>query len=789
MVMPPEYTVVPMMTTTTTSDHNSHKEKDLQERRALIPTTSRGNTSTTRGKNNKTTSNGGGGGDDGIFKPLEVDAFIDELQEQKDSNNNRGNQKKGGRSKMTCVVFLVTAIIIIIVFLTRDGGKKLKNLLWMGHRKDYLIPPIAKRMEDNFLQLGVAPSDWDMDVPRQSQESTMPLLDPPVLLPNPYGWLRDDEREDPDVMEYLYAENNYTAFRLDHLSPLTDEIYQELLQYMDETSHSFPVLDRNYFYYQRTKKDLAYPLHCRALRPEMMESPGEYLQTQLAMWDGKADSPILPGEVIYLDENVMAKGESFFSLGSLEVSPSETLLAYTVDTKGNELYQFGVMDIATGETVMKDDFSVLTGDLAWGWDDDTLFFSKPDETQRPYQIYSYSIESQIEQLLFSEPDVTYSVGFGLTMDRRYLLISTSSSESSEMYYVSSEGVSQGSALTPISTRRSNVLYSVEHYKGYWWILSNVNDPDADAQLFTVSVGEEDDDNWTLVQDPWGADVTWLDKIAVESISVFRNHMVIEGRYEGIVDLWIVTTDPDDGSAITKIERVDFPEERAHTTVLGANLDYDTSEVMIAFVSMVSPAQQMQINLFNPNSDDRLTVHQRDIPGYDKDQYGSTRISVPSRDGQTQIPVSLVYRKSTWTKMKDEDQPVPIHLYAYGAYGISMDDSFSSGILPLLHRGMIYAVAHIRGGGDMGRKWYTSGKLLKKENTFNDFVDVGRYLVDESWTTSDLLSCEGRSAGGLTMGASLNQDPSLFRAAILGVPFVDLMATMSDASIPLVRTDV
>jgi oligopeptidase B len=308
------------------------------------------------------------------------------------------------------------------------------------------------------------------------------------------------------------------------------------------------------------------------------------------------------------------------------------------------------------------------------------------------------------------------------------------------------------------------------------------------QLWTLPVGQESDENWTLVQDS-PTSFTWLDKIAIEEISVFRYHIVLEGRYEGIKDIWILTVDPDDTSRISNMERVEFPLEQAHTAELAANLDYNTTEIIIDFVSMVTPAQQIQIDLFHPNSDDRLVIYETPVPGYQKDEYQCSRIQVPSRDGQTQIPVSLVYQVSTWTKRNERGEPVPIHLYAYGAYGASMDDHFSTTRLPLLDRGMIFAVAHVRGGGEMGRNWYTDGKLLKKHNTFDDFVDVGRYFVDEHWTTSDTLSCEGRSAGGLTMGASLNQAPDLFRAAILGVPFVDLVVTMSDASIPLVRAFV
>ena len=644
--------------------------------------------------------------------------------------------------------------------------------------------PMATRDSEWTVQLGIAPSNWDPDLLRQSQESTIPLIDPPVLLPDPYGWLRDDDRENPAVLDYLSAENNYTAQRLNHLTPLADDLYHELLQYMDETSHSFPILDRNYFYYRRTLDGSPYPQHCRAPTANVGASSGAYLQTHLMAWDGTLDSPILPGEVVYLDENALATGHSFFSIGDLAVSPSENLVAYTVDTTGNELYHLRILDISTGCTVLQDDSLVLSETLVWALDDDTLFYSKPDETQRTYQVYKFSVSSQTEELLYEEPDTTYWVGFGLTSDERYLLVETSSSESSEVFYLTLAEVNAGGVLSSISTRRADVLYTVEHFEGYWWILSNLNDSEGDMQLWTLPVGQESDENWSFVQVD---EFSWLDKIAIEDISVFQYHIVLEGRYKGIKDIWILTIYPEDASRIGKMERVEFLQEQAHTVDLGIKMAYTATEIIVDFVSMVTPSQQIQINLFHPNSDEeRLVLYERRVPGYEKDKYQCTRIPIPSRDGRTQIPVSLVYRVSTWTKLKEHGELVPMHLYAYGAYGDSMDDYFSTTRLALLDRGMIFAVAHVRGGGEMGRKWYMDGKLLKKHNTFDDFVDIGRYFVDEEWTTSDMLSCEGRSAGGLTMGASLNQAPELFRAAILGVPFVDLVVTMSDASIPLVR---
>lgn len=650
-------------------------------------------------------------------------------------------------------------------------------------------PPIARRDSERFVQVGIPPADWDPLLPRQSQESRNPLLDPPQLVPDPYGWLRDDKRSDPEILAHLHAENNYTQSRLQHLQVIQDQLYDELLQYMEETSHSFPLLDRSFFYYYRTVQGQPYPLHCRAPIPDNRDgesfNSGLYLQKYLSTWDGHKDTPILPNEVVYMDENLLAKNHEFFATGSIAISPSQHRLAYTVDTTGNELYQLRVVDMITGAVLFVSDpdkDGYLTEEVLWGLDDDTLFYSKPDEIERPYQVCRRHLLQGTEELLYEEDDLTYGVDFGFTMDDKYLLIETGSSDSSEVYYM--DLAVRDSTLNLVSKRRQNVLYGVEHYNGYWWLLSNVNDPDGDMELFTVPVGQERDDLWTQVMDP-SAGTPLLDGVAKEDLTVFQNHIVIEGRSEGILGLWILEMGDNDASRVSKVNRVAFTVESAHTTRMSTNLEYNTTTILIEYVSLVTPQQHIQVDLYHPNlADGRLVVYETPVPGYDKTRYGCQRITVQARDQKTMIPVSLLYRLSTWNVLQEEKAIVPIHLYAYGAYGMSMDDEFSSAHLPLLDRGMIFAVAHVRGGGEMGRNWYIDGKLLNKHNTFDDFVDVARYFTQQQWTTPELLSCEGRSAGGLTMGASLNQAPDLFRAALLGVPFVDLVVTMMDASIPL-----
>jgi oligopeptidase B len=326
-----------------------------------------------------------------------------------------------------------------------------------------------------------------------------------------------------------------------------------------------------------------------------------------------------------------------------------------------------------------------------------------------------------------------------------------------------------------------VLYSVEHFKNTWWMISNA-DNSANFQLWTSPVGGHD---WTRVLDP-ETEQPLLDGIAIEDLSIFARHAVVQGREDGIPRLWVLTVGGDDDgySNVLDWQRLEWTEEPAHYVELSrGNGEFNTTTIIVEYQSLVTPLQQIEVNLHQPEQ--RTVLHEVPVPGYQKELYGCKRIQLPSRDGTAQIPVSLVYGRSTLEQAESKGKHVPIHLYGYGAYGVSVEDTFSSSRIPLLDRGMIYAIAHVRGGGELGRPWYQDGKLLNKQHTFDDFVDVARFLQEKKeWTNSELLSCEGRSAGGLTIGAALNQAPELFRAAILGVPFVDLIATMLDASIPL-----
>jgi oligopeptidase B len=453
-----------------------------------------------------------------------------------------------------------------------------------------------------------------------------------------------------------------------------------------------------------------------------------------------------------------------------------------VDFTGGETYLVWIKNIATGEIVEHDDQLETSGNLVWGKDDSTLFYMKMDSNHRPYQLYRRTIgaSSTSDQLLLEEKDDMMYSHISKSLDGKYLFMESASKETSEIWYLDLHD--KNAQMQCIAKRRDKVLYEANHRHDTFWISTNVGGS-PNMKLMTCPVKPNGQDDWKLVEDQSGQPLFdgSYDK-ALEDVSEFDSHVVLSGRQQGIPRVWIL--DP----ATATVERLEF-DEPGHDVGLSANHEFVTDSIAITYDSMVTPPQTMEISLANPSaSADRKVLKAKHVPGYNKELYACDRLTVPSRDGETQIPISLVYRKDVMEQAKDTGQPTHTHLYGYGSYGSSIEADFRSTRLPLLDRGVIYVIAHIRGGGEMGRQWYEEpkgAKYLCKKNTFNDFVDVARWLIEtKKLTTPDLLSCEGRSAGGMLVGSSINQAPELFKCAMLGVPFVDVVCTMIDASIPL-----
>jgi len=675
-------------------------------------------------------------------------------------------------------------------------------------------PPVARRDEEGFVLAGkLSPDDigyWadpnqkTKPLIRQSIGSTEALLDPPVKIADPYGWMRDDGRTDPEVLEHLKQENEYTEKINSHLGGLRGELYEEMVAAIKETDHTVPTpKDDGFFYYSRTFVGKSYRSYCRAPIAE-----NEDWVAAVASWDGSADSPVLAGEVTYLDVNLLAEGQKYCSVGMSAVSPpnadgTSEFVAYTVDFSGNELTSLYVKNIATGEIIDHDPDLECSGSIRWGADETTLFYVKKDEAKRSNRVYRRTIGSSGEvdnddELLYREDDELFSAGIGKSMDGRYIFVSSWSKETSEFHFLDLDD--PDAPLECVARRRPKVLYRVSHRSGSWCITTNVGGT-PNMRLMVSDAVANSEERWKdVVLAEGGGDestpaTTLFDggyERSIDGITNFRSHSVATGREGGLPRVWILSYEGEDSSSVTGFVRLEFDEE-TYDVGLGSNYDPNADSVVVAYDSLVTPLSYIGVPLANPTDPGARTVlKEKEVPGYDKSEYGCKRIAVPSRDGSTDIPVSLLYRTDVMDKVSGEGATVPTHLYGYGSYGACVEDSFRATRRALLDRGMVYAIAHVRGGGEMGRQWYeepNGAKYLCKKNTFHDFVDVARYLTTTEGeraqiTTPDQLSCEGRSAGGLLIGASVNQDPGLFKAAILGVPFVDVVPTMIDASIPL-----
>jgi len=445
-----------------------------------------------------------------------------------------------------------------------------------------------------------------------------------------------------------------------------------------------------------------------------------------------------------------------------------------------------VKDLETGEIVDHDAALEMNGSIRWGADDETLFYFKLDAAHRPFQLYQRKLNAPDthDEMLLEEMNDLYWMGMAKSLDGRYLFAETSSKETTEIHYL--DLYNPAATLRCVAPKRSKVLYDVEHRDGQWWIESNVGGL-PNMALFTCAAGPNCQDDWQLVKDPSGeALFDGSYQRSLDGVTCFKTHVVASGREGGIPRVWIVGLQD---TVVTKFEMLPFPEE-AYDVGLGRHYEYEADSIVVGYDSMVTPTQSLEISV--GDTQQRKVLKERKVPGYDQSKFACERTTVISRDGKTEIPVSIVYRKDVLEDHIASGKPVHTHLYGYGSYGSCMEADFTITRLPLLNRGIVYVIAHVRGGGEMGRQWYeepNGAKYLCKKNTFNDFCDVARCLIDDrKLTAPDRLSCEGRSAGGLLVGASINQAPELFKVAILGVPFVDVLCTMIDASIPLTAVE-
>jgi oligopeptidase B len=547
-----------------------------------------------------------------------------------------------------------------------------------------------------------------------------------------YYWLR--EKTNPEVIAHLEAENAWTAAGMRHTEGLQERLYQEMLGRIKETDNSVPVRDRGYWYYTRTEAGKAYPIYCRK--------------------KGSLDA----AEEVYLDQNALAAGKKFHAFGGIDVSPDGQLLLYLEDTTAFREYTLYVKDLRTG--VLVDRIEKAWNGTAWADDNRTFFYMTADSAKRGNAVWRHVIGEPRERdvLVFQDDDVLNNVGVTRSRSGDVVFISSDGFTSSEWRYVPT--ASPTSAPVVIAPRQPGVEYTVDHGEGWFYLYTNDH-----ATNFRIRRARGPD----LAAGRWTDWLPHRDDVFVEGLDVFLGHVVVSERVGGLRQLRVTSL------RNGRYHYISFPEQ-AYGVFPTGNLEFDSDTFRFSYSSLVTPSSVYDYDI---RTRQRVLRKRQEIPtGFDASRYEVRRLMAPARDG-VRVPVSVLMPRGLAL-----DGGHPTLLYAYGSYGITMEPTFNSNVLSLVDRGFVYAIAHVRGGQEMGRRWYDDGKMLHKKNTFDDFVDVAEELVRQGYTRPDRLVANGGSAGGLLMGAVANLRPDLFRAIVADVPFVDVINTMRDASLPL-----
>jgi oligopeptidase B len=548
-----------------------------------------------------------------------------------------------------------------------------------------------------------------------------------------YFWLR--EVDNPKVIAYLEAENAYTAVMMEHTEELQANLYAEMLARIQETDMSVPYRKDNYYYYSRTETGKAYPIYCRK--------------------QGSLDAP----EEVLLDENELAASYEFFSIGAFAVSPNHQILAYSVDTTGSEIYTLFFLDLLTHQ-LYPESITDSSFDFAWANDNRTGFYTKIDQTNRPYQLFRHSLGTPNTEdiLIYEETDDAYSLYVGKTRSQAYILMSLQSKTTTEIHYLDANYPDHDFQL--VHPRTQGIEYAVEHHTDYFYIVTN--DAATNFKLVKTPIVKPAKENWQTI-------IPHREDVMLSGVSLFANHLVIYERKGGLETARVQNLSTGEENSIN------FPEATYEFSE-GYNPEFNTHILRFNYTSFLTPHSVFDYDMQSNQRELKKEIEV--LGGYDKTQYQSEWLMATAEDG-TQIPISIVYKQGL-----KKDGKNPLLLTGYGAYGYPYFASFSSNRLSLLDRGIIFAIAHIRGGEEMGRKWYEAGKFLNKKNTFTDFIACAEYLIREQWTASDRLAISGGSAGGLLMGAVMNMRPDLFQVVVAHVPFVDVVTTILDTSLPL-----
>lgn len=553
-----------------------------------------------------------------------------------------------------------------------------------------------------------------------------------------YYWLR--ERDNSEVIDYLNAENEYTETMMAHTQSLQETLFQEFKERIKQTDISVPYKKDGYFYYSRTEEGEEYPIYCR-----------------------KKDS-LEASEAIMLNVNKMAKGHDFFVVGRRAISYHQDLLAYSVDNVGRRIYSIHFKNLMSNK-LLEDRIENVTGNMAWANDNRTLFYTRQDPTTlRWNRVYKHSLgtDPSADELVYEETDETFSCRVFKTKSKKYILIASDQTLASEYRYLDADD--PDGDFQVLLPRKRNHEYSVDHYKDHFYI--RTNDEAQNFKLIRIPVDHTKREHWEEI-------IPHRNDVFFEGMVIFREFLVAVERKNGLKHIRVK---PWSGA---EKHYLDFGEP-TYTVTPTDNYDFETKLLRYRYTSPITPNSVYDYDMATRT---RKLLKQEEVLGdFDSDNYESERIHAKARDG-TEVAISLVYRKEL-----KKDGNNPLLLYGYGSYGYSMNPRFDAYIISLLDRGFIYAIAHIRGGQEMGRQWYEDGKLLRKKNTFTDFIACGEHLVQQNYTSRDKLFVMGGSAGGLLIGAVLNMQPDLFKGAVAAVPFVDVVTTMLDDTIPLTTSE-
>ncbi|MDQ3137259.1 MAG: S9 family peptidase [Gemmatimonadota bacterium] len=584
---------------------------------------------------------------------------------------------------------------------------------------------------DDALALPAVPAHAEPPLARTISRTTTMHGD---IRADEYFWLRN--REDPEVLAYLEAENRYTQAVMRPTDPLQERLFTEMRARIKETDLSVPERVDGWLYYERTETGAQYPIYCR------VPAEGE------------------GAEEVLLDLNPLASGHAYFRLGALEASPDHRMLAYAVDTSGAESFTLYVKELATG-TLLAETVTNVSPTVAWSSDSRTLFYIALDEARRPCRLYRHLLGANPAQdaLVHFEADESFFLDVHRTRSRAFLLLELASHSTSEVRFVRADRPED--PFQVVEPRRAGIEYTVSHHGDRFFIATNDQAPN--FRLVSAPLNDPSRDHWTEI-------LAHRPEVKVDSSDAFAEHLVIHEREAGLKQIRILNLKSGADHLVA------FPEP-VYTVHQHENPEFDSALLRFTYTSMVTPASVVEYDM----AERSWTVRKQTpvLGGYDPARYRSERLFATAPDG-SRVPISLVYQ----LPFERPGGPRPLLLNGYGAYGVSYDPAFSSSSLSLLDRGFVVAIAHVRGGEELGRAWYEGGKLLNKPNSFLDFIAAAEHLIAEGYTSPDRLTISGGSAGGLLMGAVTNLRPELFRAVLAEVPFVDVVNTMLDASLPL-----